>query len=95
MTAVYLINKLPTPVLNNKTPEVLYNEPADYDNLRAFGCLVITSNPIQSADKFSFRVVSSVFIGYPPGVKGYKLLDLSTSKHLCLETLSFMNLYFQ
>ncbi|XP_074327385.1 uncharacterized protein LOC141665303 [Apium graveolens] len=81
MTAVYLINRLPTPVLQNKTPyEMLYNEPADYNNLRAFGCLVFAPNPNQSADKFSFRAVPSVFIGYPPGVKGYKLLDLSTKQ---------------
>ena len=30
-------------------------------------------------DKFSHRAIRSVFLGYPPGCKGYKLLNLDTN----------------
>lgn len=81
MIAVYIINRLPTPVLANKAPnEILYNQPVDYDSMKAFGCLVLASNSANKMDKFTARAVPCVFLGYPPGQKGYKLLDLSTKQ---------------
>lgn len=78
MTAVFIINRLPTPLLKNKSPfEVLYDKPVDYDELRTFGCLVMAPNHTHNVDKLIARAVPCVFIGYPPGQKGYKLIDLS------------------
>ena len=40
LTAVFLINHLPTPRLNNKTPfEILTSKQVDYSDVRVFGCL--------------------------------------------------------
>jgi histone deacetylase 1/2 len=39
LTAVYIINRLPTPVLQNYSPyEKVHNHKPDYHFLRAFGC---------------------------------------------------------
>jgi 2-polyprenyl-3-methyl-5-hydroxy-6-metoxy-1,4-benzoquinol methylase len=44
LTAVYIINRLPTPTLQYKSPYLkLYKHEPDYQNLRVFGCLVILS----------------------------------------------------
>ncbi|RVW87716.1 Retrovirus-related Pol polyprotein from transposon TNT 1-94 [Vitis vinifera] len=39
-TSVYLINRLPTPVLKNKSPlEVLFHQKPSYSQLKVFGCM--------------------------------------------------------
>lgn len=76
---VHLINRLPTPVLNNITPyEALFGTKPSYDHLKFFGCLAFATNPAFSTDKFSPRGVPCVFLGYPSTQKGYKLLNLIT-----------------
>lgn len=79
LTAAHIINRLPTPILENKTPyEILYNEPTPYVHLRVFGCLAFASNPLYTTDKLAPRSVPSVFIGYTPTNKVYRLLNLTT-----------------
>ncbi|XP_070012836.1 uncharacterized protein [Nicotiana sylvestris] len=44
-TSVYLINKLPTSILQGKSPyDLLFGKPAKIDHLRVFGCLCYASN---------------------------------------------------
>lgn len=39
-TAIYLINRMPTPILSFSSPyEILYGQSPDYSVLRVFGCL--------------------------------------------------------
>lgn len=80
-TASYIINRLPTPILQNKTPfQALYNKPPNYSLLKTFGCLTFAYNPQHTSDKFNPRGVPCIFIGYPPHQKGYKILNLLTNQ---------------
>jgi len=71
LTAVYFINRSPTPLLSNKSPfEVLYNRPPSLAHLWVFGCECYATN-VHPQQKFDHRASIYVFIGYP-WPKGYK-----------------------
>lgn len=79
ITAGYLINRTPTPILHGKSPfELLYDSPPPLNHLRIFGCLCYVHNQKRDGDKFATRSHRSVFIGYPHGKKGWRTYNLDT-----------------
>ena len=82
ITVAYIINLLPTPVLNGQTPyEILLNKKPSYDHWRVFDCLCFAYNHSPSRKKFDVRAMKCIFVGYPHGLKGYCIYDLR-SKHI-------------
>ena len=79
LAAGYLINRIPTAVLNGKTPyELLYQKLPPTNHLKLFGCLCYVHNQKHGSDKFASRTNKSVFLGYPFGKKGWRSYKLET-----------------
>ena len=94
LTAVHIINRLPSPVLSFKTPfELLYSKPPSFSHLRVFGCLTYATN-VHPSHKFDNRSIPSIFIGYPVGQKAYKLYDLSNKKKFTSRDVIFHEMVF-
>ncbi|GJS97691.1 putative RNA-directed DNA polymerase [Tanacetum coccineum] len=95
LTAAYVINRLPSKVIKNKTPfELLMNQKPDYEFLRVFGCLAYFTNTNTKGDKFEERGKPGVFLGYLTGTKGYKILDLETRKIIVSRNVNFYEQQF-
>ena len=86
-TACYLINRSPSIPLNKKTPiEVWSGMPADYSQLRVFGC---TAYAHVDNGKLEPRAIKCLFLGYGSGVKGYKLWNPETKKTFMSRSVVF------
>ncbi|GKA12355.1 retrotransposon protein, putative, ty1-copia subclass [Tanacetum coccineum] len=70
-TAAYLINRSPSTTIEKKIHmEMWLRHPSDYGMLRIFGCVAY---PHDKQGKLEPRVIKCVLLGYPDGVKGYRL----------------------
>lgn len=80
-TAVYLINRLPSPTLEDKTPfELLFGKRPDYSLLRTFGCLCFPYLRDYAPNKLSPKSSPCVFLGYSPLHKGFRCLQRQTQR---------------
>ncbi|KAJ9538497.1 LOW QUALITY PROTEIN: hypothetical protein OSB04_031230 [Centaurea solstitialis] len=56
LMATYIINRIPSKVINDKTPyEVLFGRLPEYDHMRVFGCLAYYKYTETNGDKFEPR----------------------------------------
>ncbi|GJW93337.1 zinc finger, CCHC-type containing protein [Tanacetum coccineum] len=73
-TAAYLINGSPSIAIEKNTPmEMWSGHPSDYGMLRIFGCVAYSHD---KQGKLDPRAVKCALLGYPEGVKGYRLYRL-------------------
>ncbi|KAB1212300.1 Retrovirus-related Pol polyprotein from transposon TNT 1-94 [Morella rubra] len=71
-TAVYLINRLPSPVITNQFPYfLLFHKQPDYTSLRVFGSACYPHLRPYTGHKLDFRSALCVFIGYSTDHKQY------------------------
>lgn len=80
-TAVYLINRLPTPILHMKSPfEVLHKTQYNPQHLHSFGCLCFPWLKPYTSNKLQPRSQPCIFIGYADTQYAYHCLDPTTNK---------------
>lgn len=95
LMATYIINILPTPILEWKTPyKCLHNKDPSYSSLKTFGCLCFATNVKPHKTKFAPRVIRCCFIGYNPCQKAYKLYDLEDKKVIMSRDVVFYESIF-
>lgn len=81
LTAVYLINRLPSRVIDQATPlSRLFSVEPDYQSLHTFGCACWPNLRPYNTCKLAFRSTQCVFLGYSSLHKGYKCLEVKTGR---------------
>jgi hypothetical protein len=80
VTAVHLLNRVPTKALNGMMPyEAWHGKASTVVHLRMFGCLTFTKDLTQ-LKKLDDRNHPGVIIGYADGAKAYRVLDPATQR---------------
>ena len=78
---VYLINHLPSRMLDFKYPlEVLQVPSPKLAHLKVFRCSIFVHLPSSKQDKLDSRAIKCIFLGYSQTQKGYKCYDPSQKK---------------
>ena len=73
-TAVFLLNRLPTKALQQKTPfEAWYGYKPKLQNLKTFGCLCFSYIPQVKRDKLDKKAEPEIFVGYSLVSKAYRI----------------------
>ncbi|GJX21457.1 putative RNA-directed DNA polymerase, partial [Tanacetum coccineum] len=94
LTATYLINRLPSSVLNGKSPfSLVYGREPNLSYLRSFGCLCFVAI-VKGFDKFFERSKKCVLIRYASGKKSYKLFSLENRNVLYSRDVKFYETVF-
>ncbi|KAG8484776.1 hypothetical protein CXB51_021144 [Gossypium anomalum] len=82
-SSVYLLNRLPTHAVKDKTPfEAWYGLKPSVSHLKVFGCVCYVIVPAERRTKLEKRSVPCIFVGYSSDKKGYRIYDPSTRKIL-------------
>ena len=80
-TAVYLKNRSPTKILENKTPfEAFYGYKPEVNHLRIFGSKAFAHIPKEDRRKLDAKAIKCIFIGYCTEYKAYKMFDPNNHK---------------
>jgi hypothetical protein len=73
-TACYLVNRSPSSVLDDKTPqEVWIGKKPSLTHLKVFGCDAYVHVPKKNKSKIDKKAEKCIVIRYKDGLKGYNL----------------------
>ena len=80
-SATYIINRVPTPLLANKSPfQILFDQLPNYSNFRVYGCRVFPYLRDYAKHKLKPRSLPCIFLGYSASHKGFRCLDPTTNR---------------
>ena len=84
--ATYIQNKSPHRFVKDKTPyEAWSGLKPEVTHFHIFDLRALARIPSEKRKALDPQSTECIFVGYPDGVKGYKLIDLS-SNHLIIES---------
>ena len=91
LTAGYLINRMPSSILNNKVPHFLLfpKEPLYKIPLRIFGSICFVHDLSLGLDKLSTCAIKCIFLGYSRVQKGYRCYSPSTHRFYISADVTF------
>ena len=94
-SVVYLINRLPTQILKNRSPyQLAYNQEPEYSSLKNFGCTCYPCLHPYTTSKLDSRLERCVFLGYSAFHSGYRCLSLTSGKLYISRDVTFIeNIY--
>ena len=94
-TAVYSINRLPTPTLNKSSPFTnLFKTEPNYSKLRSFGCLWCPWLRPYTHHKLGPKSTPCIFLGYSPNQSAYYCYDPITHKTYVSRHVKFVEKSF-
>ena len=94
-TTTYLINKLPTLVLNMRSPfQVLHNKDPTLSHLHSFGCLCFPWLKPYVSNKLQPRSTPCILLGYAESQYGYMYLDPTSQKIYTSRHVQFLIIFF-
>lgn len=94
-TTVYLINRMPTSILQNSSPyQMLFNQTPDYKFLRTFGIACWPNLRPTNLYKVDFRSKLCVFMAYSLDHKEYICLHIPTSQKYLSRDVHFIESEF-
>lgn len=89
-TSVYLLNRLPTRALVNKTPyEAWFGVKPSVGHIRIFGSICFYQVPKPKRSKLDCKAQKGIFIGYGTSTKGYRIFCLQTEKIIVSRDVKF------
>jgi hypothetical protein len=81
LIVTHLINRIPTPLLGNKSPfELLFNKLTNYSYLQVFGCLCYAATLSHNRHKFAPRSKQCIMLGIHKLLKDIGCLTLTPEK---------------
>ena len=73
MTTIYLLNRSPHKILEDKTPkESFTGQKPQVNHMRTFGCLVFIHVPKDKTNKLEPSGKNGIFFGYNESSKAYR-----------------------
>jgi transposase InsO family protein len=89
-TAVHILNRAPTRVLDGRTPyEAWHGERPPVHYFRTFGSLAYVKNTRPGLKKLDDRNTPMIFVGYESGSKVYRFYDPNSSRVVVLRDAVF------